>query len=235
MKRVVLVAMMAAAAAFSVPAYAQTHPHRITVGFTTHGFAGLKASYEYAPTPETRIGCFWRGSALTIARGDFDTGEVGCSAVAEVHPVEPRFFSGRVETGYRYQSQCLGVIQALFSTATVHAGVAGSYGTLALETGWEETWLVSIRYSDFVRETFSGRYDGEEPAPSGTRVLFPAGQMKIGVASAIHRRGSSDNAVSEILLSGGYLWTPNPFVAGFDGMMFGFFPFYAEVGVALNR
>lgn len=204
--------------------------HLVAIGLTSHGFAGVRVSYEYLLTPEIRLGGFWRGSALMMIQGDFDTGEAGISLGGLRDMVGPWFVDTQASVGYRYQTQSLGKARSLFGEVSGRIGVKGDGASVAAELGWEQTVLSTLRYSDFVKQTFTGRYDDETSPPEGTRRLSPARRLKAGVASTILLANRT-----AIDVAAGMLWTPNPFVSGFEGMMFGFFPFYADVGVQVAR
>lgn len=226
--RLWLVLLVAIVLLHGPPAGAESH--LVSIGLTSHGFAGVRMSYEYSLTSQVRVGGFWQGSALMMVQGDFDTGELGLTAGLRRDIGGPWFADGSVAAGYRYQSQSLGRARSLFCSATGRIGGARERASAAVELGWEQTFLTSLRYSEFVKQTFEDRYDGGAEAPAGTRRVFPAGRCKAGVASTF--RVAARNRVD---LAGGILWTPNPFVSGFGGMMFGLFPFYADLGVRVSR
>jgi hypothetical protein len=159
-----------------------------------------------------------------VLQGDIDTGDIGFSIKRDGHLHELWKGVVQLEVAYRYQNQNLGFMQSLFSDLTLQGGIALDKSTLLLDLGWEQTWISAFQYSDFVTKTFEDRYDGEGSAPKGTLLFLSALRFRTGIAGEI---GFSDHLV--LTSKVGILWTPNPFLTGFDGMMFGLFPFYGSV------
>lgn len=197
--------------------------HRITVSATTQGFIGLKIRYEYEVGHEMYAGAFYHISALMLAQGDFDTGELGFSFTTDL-PFEKFSLDCLIETGYRFQNQNLGFIQTVFINTLARATVQFGVVSPGLELGWEQAIVTHLVYSDFVKSTFEGIYDGAPAPPAGSVLWFPSGRLKTGVSCGIAIGDRFDFAIA-----GGLLYTPNPFISGFEGMAFGFFPFYADV------
>jgi len=202
---------------------------RIGIAFTTQGFAGIRTTYDYSPGEGIRFGLFCQGSLLMLVQGDTDTGEAGFSAGIQRSLGPGWFWEGGLDAGYRWQNQNTGTVSSLFTGLTARAGRTFGPAEVALEAAWEQTWIAGIRYSDFVRDTFTDLYEDSSPPPEGTLLVLPSCRFRTGV-SALWTLGE-DLRVS---LRGGALWTPNPFVSGFQGMMFGFFPFYADLGVGIG-
>jgi hypothetical protein len=75
--------------------------------------------------------------------------------------------------------------------------------------------FLHIDYSDFAASAFS-------KADYSCTVFFPASRYRLGmVLGNVSLQGLGFS------VSGGWLFAPSPFVKGFEGMMFGRFPFYA--------
>jgi hypothetical protein len=201
----------------------QAQSHRISASVTTQGFVGIKLQYEYEIGPATYVGAFYQFSALMLAQGDFDTGELGFS-LSSLLPIGAVSLEGLLEAGYRFQNQNLGFVQTAFINTLVKAGPDLGVFRPSLEIGWEQAIVTGIAYSEFVRETFDDIYEDAPAVPAGAIRIFPSGRLKTGLSCAV--------AISDqinLTVSGGMLYTPNPFVMGFDGMAFGFFPFYADL------
>jgi hypothetical protein len=220
--------------AFALPAAVGPAPvvadgHRFSMGVVSHGFAGVRVGYEYELERPLRFGVFWRGSALMMVQGDFDAGEAGFSAGYDLGVSERWFVDGTFAAGYRYQSQSLGRARSLFTQLGACVGAHRGRVSAAVETMWAQTWILDMTYSDFVIDTFTGADDQGAAGPKGSRVYLPAARIKLGTAVKL-----SIIPALAVSLNGGVLWTPNPFVAGFEGMMFGFFPFYAGAGLLVR-
>jgi len=208
--------------------FATGQEQRVSASLTTQGFAGLKARYERGLAPGILAGVFYHGSALMLAQGDVDTGELGLS-IAATMPLGNLYVEGLAEAGYRYQNQNLGFAQTAFASGLVRTSVRFGIMKLGVELGLEQALVSGIVYSDFVRETFRGMYEGSPPAPDGSLAYFPSFRLKAGLAYSL---GFANGLA--LHFGGGLLYTPTPFVAGFEGMAFGFFPFYADMGFCLT-
>jgi hypothetical protein len=199
---------------------------RISLSVTTMGFCGVKLAWEYAVTPEVWVGAFYQASAVMIAQGDFNTGEVGASARWDKNLGAGFFAEAALEAGYRFQNQNLGFTQSAFSRQDLRAGYrAGPFG-FGADLGWDQTWVTNIRHSDYVRATWSDRYENCAAAPESTTLVCPATVLRLG--------GFASATVADridLSLSGGWAFTPGAPFGGFDGMMFGHFPFYADFSV----
>jgi hypothetical protein len=225
LRKIACVALIGAA----LSAYAaEPGSQRISVGITTQGFCGLKLSWEYAITGDAYVGVFYQTSALMLFQGAFDSGEIGASAHWE-HDLGKGFFAeASFEAGYRYQNQNLGFAQSLFSRQGLRAGYRAAPVAFGGDLGWDQTWLTNVRYSAFVRSAWDDRYEGCSKAPESVTLWSPATKFRIGGFASAKVANRVD-----LSLAGGWLATPGSYVGGFDGMMFGHFPFYADLSVRI--
>jgi hypothetical protein len=201
---------------------------RVSVGITTLGFCGLKVSWEYAVAKDAFVGVFYQTSALMVAQGAFDMGEIGATAKWERDLGEGFFAVASIEAGYRYHGQNLGLAQSLFSRQGLRAGYRVGIASFGADLGWDQVWLANIRPSDAVLDTWKDRYEGCASGPDFVTIACPSTKFRLG--------GFASAALGDVGLSlaGGLLATPGSPVSGFDGMMFGHFPFYADLSVCLS-
>lgn len=212
----------------SFPAAAGSHI--LTLGFSSYGFAGIEVGYRYSVNENWQFGMTWRGSLFMMAGGDFDTGELALIGVYK-RAIDPRMFVECLfEPGWRYQTQTLGTMNSLWGRTGLKIGYDAGKIRFGIEGDAEISLLTGMVYSDFVKDTFSGRYTdgGEENIPEGLLLTFSGLRFKAG--------GWIDGTIGDhinLYCHGGAMFAPNPYVKGFEGMMFGYFPFYANLGMRI--
>lgn len=207
--------------------------HRFSVGVTTQGFCSLKISWEYAVAADAYVGAFWQTSALMVAQGKVDSGEIGGLFRMDRDLGRDAAFEAAIEAGYRYQNQNLGFVQSFFSRQDFRPlrklSASDRGARVGADLGWDQTWVTHIRYSDYVRATWLERYpDGSSPPVAATQFL-PSTKFRLGGCGSAFL---VDNV--GLSFAGGWLVTPRSLVGGFDGMMFGLFPFYSDLSFRLS-
>lgn len=220
--------LLAATALCPIPLSAQdlTRPKQgdIRIGFALSdtGFCGIEANMAYSPAEGVWAGLAVRGSALILLRGDFDTGE---AALTGEWVPDSRFdLRASGEVGLRFQNQNLGRFTTIFTTETFRAGLKGDRWNSGLSVTRRDSWLSRIEMSDWALSCFDDRYgDASRPSKTAT-ILFPGGETRIGAYGEWGLPGKS-----RLSVAGGARIADTSLVSGFDGMMFGVFPFFADI------
>jgi hypothetical protein len=227
---IALFALLAALLAAATPAagYADdAGSQRISIGFTTLGFCGLRLSWECAVAPDLYVGAFWQTSALMLAQGEADLGELGLTSHWERELGAGFFASAAMEAGYRYHGQNLGFTQSAFSRLGVRAGYRAGSLDFGADLGWDQSWVTAIRLSDSAKRAWDDRYAGCAAAPESAVIGLSETKFRLGGFAA------ANLGPVGVSLAGGAVATPGSPINGFDGMMFGFFPFYADLAVRI--
>lgn len=194
----------------------------------TLGFAGWKATVGVEPLPGLLWGGFFQGSALMQVQKDFDTGELGAWIRAGRQPQEghPMGWEAEAQAGWRFQTQSLGAFQSLFSRTRLLAGALVGPVLLGADLGWDQTWVTSGTWGERVSDTCRDLYSGMASPGSGGVWGPSASQLRTGLGTLWTISPSWG-----FNFRSGAVWTPGSLVSGFDGMMFGAFPFYMDLGI----
>lgn len=198
----------------------------IAAGVDTKGFVGMSTSYESRIMPNLGVGGYVRASALMLSQGDADTYELGAFLRRNIEPTPSLRMEGEARAAYSRQNQALGLVRSLAMELSLRCYLTMGRAEFGLEMGWDEAVLTGIEFSEFTRSTF---YGGSTEAPLGALIYFASGRLRAGPAATLGL-GRSVSA----FMRGGLAYVPNPYVGGFDGMAFGFFPFYAELGIRVG-
>lgn len=129
------------------------------------------------------------------------------------------------------QNQVLGSFFSFGGTFTAAPGLYLPGGHIALEAGMDHVFVTRILHSSVVKETFSRRYEGQTDPASPVDGTYgnTATNFRLGLSSSL-----AIGRVVTLRLKGGLMLTPSVGVGLFEGMPFGLFPFYTELGAAFS-
>jgi len=171
---------------------------------------------------------------LWATGGGVDSGRVEARAVYSYAPTTvfrvALDAATRLGVNHDVMGALVGWDVALYASPGFHVGRA-SFGA---SLGWQQGLATHIAQSDYVRSAYDDRYPaGVTSAFSGPKdgwVAFPVTRFSVGV------NGGYDLGERAAVFAGaGLILTPTSYDAGLlDTMMFGVWPFYAELG-ALAR
>lgn len=129
------------------------------------------------------------------------------------------------------QNQVLGSFFSIGGTFIAAPGLYLPGGHIAVEAGIDHVFATRILNSSVVKEAFSGRYEGQTGPASPVDGTYgnTATNFRLGLSSSL-----SIGRVATLRLKGGLLLTPSIRVGLFEGMPFGLFPFYTELGAVFS-
>ncbi len=169
--------------------------------------------------------------ALLYAEGDFDT--AGVSLVGTQELIRGRNVSlspsalTTVAIGLEWQRQVLGSFTGVMTSVGLDIGMNVKKVRVGLAALWKATALTYWVPGETVIDTFRGT--GTQPPAEGW-IGADAGRLLYGISfrGAV---GKSVTLKAEVLA----VFTQGPFMAGFEGMMFGQWPFLLTVGIGLHQ
>lgn len=222
-----LFAVLCAPLAATAPNRPAAGDFRIGFALTDDGFCGLETTVAYAPMAGLWTGLALRISALTLLRGEADTGE---AALTGEWAADADFdLRLSCEAGVRFQGQSLGRVTSFFTEESVKAGFPGERWSAGLMVARRDAWITRTVFSEWASSTFDDRYPGCSAAPKSVTVLFAGGATKFGAYGELAIPGNA-----RVSLAAGARIPDTPFVSGFDGMMFGVFPFFADISWSMG-
>ncbi len=129
------------------------------------------------------------------------------------------------------QNQVLGKFFSFGGSFIAAPGLYLPGGHIAVEAGINHVFFTRIRHSAVVEETFAERYEGrpDPSSPADGTYGNTATRFRLGLSSSL-----SLGTVFALRFNGGIMLTPSIGVGLFEGMPFGLFPFYTELGAVLS-
>lgn len=102
--------------------------------------------------------------------------------------------------------------------------------SLGISVGWLLGLSTLLLHSDYVRQAYDDRYpagtSGGVDGPRNGFIAFPSTRFSTGIQAGFDLTGAF-----ALFGAGGLVFTPTSYEAGlFDTMMFGVWPFFAELG-----
>jgi hypothetical protein len=171
---------------------------------------------------------------LWLQSGGPDTGRLGVHGTWSMAPVRRFRVAVDAASHLAVQHDFMGTLVGWDSRLEALAGLRLERLSLGLSLGWRQGLSTLVSHSDYVRETYNDRYpagttDGIE-GPKNGFIAFPTTRFSAGIQT-----GYDLTASFAVFGAGGLIFTPTKYEAGlFDSMMFGVWPFFAELG-ALQR
>lgn len=205
--------------------------HSIKIGITERAFGTLGLSYVYTSKIDPKLlplslesGAFFP-VFLNYAKKSLMDISFYARARSGIYLNKRLIMPFELTFSLDRQQQAMGKFHAFSYNIALYPGVQinpRSFWGLDLE--WYETLAVHIAHSEYSKERFTGRYEGETGPKDGWYSLT-ARRINIGIT---HRRKMING--SHILISAGLRLSPSPFNIFFEGGMFGQLPFYMDIG-----
>jgi hypothetical protein len=221
-------ASAAALCALPVPYTSFSKDHAVGFEINARGTVGVGVNYSY----RLNKGFFGQDLYLQGAVGfplflisPFDTFNGAVGAAGLLSPRSPLGVMTALRLTGSWQTQVLGRFFSWGFETEAMPGIFGKGGFFALHLRWQQNIFTHITHSDYVHSTFANR-GTDASGPDDGWYANTATRFGIGAGG-----GFNIAQVVEFSLTAGAYLTPNPFGIFFEGMMFGYLPFYMELGI----